>query len=135
MAPSSSRGRASPSERGGRRRSRMRGCRCSVALVDLVYPVPLGIVVGLFTGKQIGITGASLAGVGLRIASLPDGVRWTELYAMAVLCGIGFIHSECPWDCVLPTPATAPSVAAWISPGPSAGDDVAAEGAQRAGDA
>jgi Na+:H+ antiporter, NhaA family len=60
---------------------------------DLLHPVPLGIVVGLLVGKQIGTMAASGVAVGLGIASLPDGVRWSQLYGTTLLCGIGFTMS------------------------------------------
>jgi NhaA family Na+:H+ antiporter len=64
-----------------------------LSLADLVHPVPLGIVGGLVIGKQAGILGASGLAVRLGIASLPDGARWPELHATALLCGIGFTMS------------------------------------------
>ena len=64
-----------------------------LSLADLLHPVPLGIVVGLFAGKQIGIMGAAALAVVLGLAALPEGVRWPQLYAVALLCGIGFTMS------------------------------------------
>jgi NhaA family Na+:H+ antiporter len=64
-----------------------------LSLADLLHPVPLGIVVGLFAGKQIGIMAASALAVVLGLAALPEGVRWPQLYAVALLCGIGFTMS------------------------------------------
>ena len=64
-----------------------------LSLADLLHPVPLGIMLGLFVGKQSGIMAASLVAVKLGIASLPEGVRWGQLYGTAVLCGIGFTMS------------------------------------------
>ena len=64
-----------------------------LSLADLLHPVPLGIMLGLFVGKQSGIVAASLVAVGVGIASLPEGVRWAQLYGTAVLCGIGFTMS------------------------------------------
>jgi len=60
---------------------------------DLLHPVPLGIAAGLLVGKQVGVMGASGLAVGLRLAALPDGVRWLQLHIAAVLCGIGFTMS------------------------------------------
>ena len=56
-------------------------------------PVPLGIALGLFAGKQLGVTGASWLGVRLGLGRLPEGVTWRQLYGMAVLTGIGFTMS------------------------------------------
>jgi NhaA family Na+:H+ antiporter len=64
-----------------------------LSLADVLDPVPLGIVAGLFVGKQVGIIGACGLAVGLGIAVLPDGVRWPDLHATAILCGIGFTMS------------------------------------------
>jgi NhaA family Na+:H+ antiporter len=62
-------------------------------LSDLVAPVPLGVALGLFVGKQIGVFGATMLAVGLRLARLPDGVDWRQVYAVSCLAGIGFTMS------------------------------------------
>ena len=64
-----------------------------LSLDDLLHPVPLGIVAGLFLGKQIGIMLMSGLAVKSNLASLPAGVQWTHLYGVATLCGIGFTMS------------------------------------------
>ncbi len=64
-----------------------------LSLDDILHSVPLGIVVGLLLGKQIGIMLMSGLAVKLGLASLPDGVRWTHLHGVAALCGIGFTMS------------------------------------------
>ena len=51
------------------------------------------MILGLAIGKPLGITGAALAAVRLRLASLPDGVSWTALHGCAWLGGIGFTMS------------------------------------------
>jgi NhaA family Na+:H+ antiporter len=56
-------------------------------------PVSLGIVLGLFFGKQIGITAAAWLAVRSGLAIMPEGVRWSQVYGAAVLCGIGFTMS------------------------------------------
>jgi len=53
----------------------------------------LGAFLGLFLGKQLGIFGASWLAVKFRLAALPDKIRWHELYAITVICGIGFTIS------------------------------------------
>jgi NhaA family Na+:H+ antiporter len=55
--------------------------------------VTLGVVLGLVIGKPLGITGAALVAVKLRVATLPSGVNWTALHGCAWLGGIGFTMS------------------------------------------
>lgn len=64
-----------------------------LTLDSLLSPIPLGIAAGLFFGKQIGIFLTSWLAVTIRVAKLPEGVTWFQLYGMAVLCGIGFTMS------------------------------------------
>ena len=64
-----------------------------LSLADVLHPVPLGIVTGLFLGKQVGILAMSWLAVRLGIASPPEGVGWRQLYGTALLCGIGFTMS------------------------------------------
>lgn len=59
----------------------------------LLTPVPLGIVLGLFLGKQLGIMCTSWLAVRARIAVLPAGVSWAQIHGVSVLCGIGFTMS------------------------------------------
>ena len=63
------------------------------SLGTLLAPVPLGILTGLFLGKQIGIL--LFCGVVIRLgwARLPEGATWAGFYGVAVLCGIGFTMS------------------------------------------
>ncbi|MFA7332039.1 MAG: Na+/H+ antiporter NhaA [Candidatus Delongbacteria bacterium] len=63
------------------------------SLSQLGHPVPLGIVAGLFLGKQAGVWFFSFLAVRLGLAALPGGVTWRALYGVAVLCGIGFTMS------------------------------------------
>lgn len=55
--------------------------------------VALGIVLGLFIGKQIGITFFCWLAVKMKIAELPDGTNWKMIYGAALLGGIGFTMS------------------------------------------
>ena len=64
-----------------------------VALADLFQPLPLGIALGLFLGKQIGVMGATFAAVRLGWARLPGGASWSQFYGVALLTGIGFTMS------------------------------------------
>ncbi len=59
----------------------------------LLSPLPLGIAAGLFIGKQIGIFAAVRLSVALGIAARPRGATWLQIYAVALLCGIGFTMS------------------------------------------
>lgn len=64
-----------------------------VSAAQALHPVPLGIVAGLFLGKQFGVLAFSWLAVRLGIASRPDGIGWMPLYGTALLCGIGFTMS------------------------------------------
>ena len=60
---------------------------------SLLAPVPLGILLGLFVGKQIGVFVFSLASIKLGLASLPNNSNWVSFYAVGILTGIGFTMS------------------------------------------
>ncbi|ASV87531.1 na+/H+ antiporter NhaA [Ochrobactrum quorumnocens] len=55
--------------------------------------LPLGIMLGLFIGKQIGVFGAAWLAIKSGLAQKPMGASWAQLYGVAVLCGIGFTMS------------------------------------------
>ena len=59
----------------------------------LMLPVPLGIVLGLFFGKQIGVMVFSYISVKLNVAQMPDNSNWVSLYGVSILTGIGFTMS------------------------------------------
>jgi NhaA family Na+:H+ antiporter len=62
--------------------------------VSVVFDqVALGTVLGLFLGKQVGVMFFSWLSVKLGWASLPENTSWLALYAVAILCGIGFTMS------------------------------------------
>ncbi|MCE5191825.1 MAG: Na+/H+ antiporter NhaA [Actinomycetia bacterium] len=66
----------------------------SLDLPKLVLePVSLGIFCGLVLGKQIGITGSTWLSVKLKLAELPKGVTWRQIYGAGWLGGIGFTMS------------------------------------------
>lgn len=55
--------------------------------------VTLGIMLGLFVGKQLGVFLFSAAAIGLKLGRMPEAVGWWHLYGVAVLSGIGFTMS------------------------------------------
>ncbi len=60
---------------------------------DAFAPVPLGILLGLFLGKQIGVMLFTWMAVKLRIGKLPNDVSWSQIYGVAIICGVGFTMS------------------------------------------
>jgi NhaA family Na+:H+ antiporter len=64
-----------------------------ISLSTLTAPIPLGIIAGLFVGKQLGVFGAATAAIKLRIATYPVGVTSAQLYGIAILTGVGFTMS------------------------------------------
>lgn len=64
-----------------------------LSFADLLSPVPLGIALGLFFGKQIGVFLFSLVAVKLNLAKLPEGATWPMIYGVACLTGVGFTMS------------------------------------------
>jgi Na+:H+ antiporter, NhaA family len=63
------------------------------SLASLAAPLPLGIIAGLFVGKQVGVFGASIAALKLGIAEWPADASALQLYGVAILTGIGFTMS------------------------------------------
>jgi Na+:H+ antiporter, NhaA family len=59
----------------------------------LLSPLPMGIALGLFFGKQIGIFGVTWLLVKMRMATLPEGMNWLHLYGVSIVAGIGFTMS------------------------------------------
>jgi len=63
-------------------------------MVDgLISPLGLGIVVGLFAGKTIGVTLFSWFAVKIKLAKLPSGANWKHIIGVGMLAGIGFTMS------------------------------------------
>jgi NhaA family Na+:H+ antiporter len=65
----------------------------SLGVDQILAPLPLGIAAGLFFGKQIGIFGSVWLSVRFGIAGKLRGATWLQIYAVAMLCGIGFTMS------------------------------------------
>ncbi|NOY49502.1 MAG: Na+/H+ antiporter NhaA [Chlorobi bacterium] len=59
----------------------------------LLHPISLGIIAGLVLGKFLGVSLLSHVAVWLKIATLPEGVSWKQIYGVAFLAGIGFTMS------------------------------------------
>jgi len=64
-----------------------------LTFATLLNPVPLGIVLGLFFGKQFGVFVLSYLSIKLKIADKPSGSTWPAFYAVSILTGIGFTMS------------------------------------------
>ncbi len=59
----------------------------------LTSSVSIGIIAGLFLGKQLGIFAFAWLAVKVKLASLPEGVSWRKIYGAGILAGIGFTMS------------------------------------------
>ena len=64
-----------------------------LSLYTLLNPVPLGILCGLFFGKQIGVLLFSFVSIKLKFAEMPNNSSWLSLYGVSILTGIGFTMS------------------------------------------
>jgi NhaA family Na+:H+ antiporter len=60
---------------------------------QLLHGVPLGIALGLFIGKQLGVFGFCWLAIKIGFTPLPKDISWASLYGTAALCGIGFTMS------------------------------------------
>lgn len=65
----------------------------NMTMDQVFHGVPIGIALGLFIGKQVGIFGLCWLAIKLKLASLPRHMNWTSLYGTSLLCGIGFTMS------------------------------------------
>ncbi|SQD78972.1 Na+/H+ antiporter NhaA [Moritella yayanosii] len=73
-------------------------CYSSVSLTniqfsDMASVLPIGVALGLFIGKPLGIFSISWFAVRFKISTLPEGVNLKQVFAVSVLCGIGFTMS------------------------------------------
>ena len=64
-----------------------------ISVDEMTGSVPLGIMLGLFIGKQLGVFGFSWIAIKLGLAQLPQASSWMQLYGLSVLAGIGFTMS------------------------------------------
>lgn len=60
---------------------------------NLIDPIPLGIVVGLVVGKQVGVFGVAYVLLKLKWVRLPEELNLSMLWGLSMLCGIGFTMS------------------------------------------
>ena len=65
----------------------------NISLTEMLSPVPIGIMAGLFIGKQVGVLGFSWLAIRLKLASLPTDSNWMQFYGVCVLTGVGFTMS------------------------------------------
>ena len=64
-----------------------------VTAQSFIHSVPLGVAIGLVLGKTVGVFGLTWVAIKLRLASLPAGANWGQVFGVAILCGIGFTMS------------------------------------------
>ncbi len=69
------------------------GAHLSGGIGELAAPLPLAVAMGLVLGKQLGIFGTIWAACHFGIGRKPGDASWTQLWGMALLCGIGFTMS------------------------------------------
>jgi Na+:H+ antiporter, NhaA family len=81
-----------------------------LSLDKLLAPIPLGVALGLFLGKQLGIFSFTWLAVHLRLCQRPEGATWPQVYGVALLGGIGFTMSLFIGTLAFPAPAYAADV-------------------------
>jgi NhaA family Na+:H+ antiporter len=81
-----------------------------LSFAKLLESIPLGIALGLFLGKQVGILGFTWRAVRLGLCRKPVGATWSQIYGVAVLGGIGFTMSLFIGTLAFPDPAYASDV-------------------------
>jgi len=64
-----------------------------LSISSLMAPVPLGILCGLFFGKQIGVMLFSYVAIKFKFAEPPSKSNWLSIYGVSILTGIGFTMS------------------------------------------
>ena len=64
-----------------------------IGIQQMTHPVPIGIMLGLFFGKQIGIFSLCWLAIKMKLTTLPNKMNWMTLYGTSAICGIGFTMS------------------------------------------
>lgn len=59
----------------------------------ITQPIVIGVILGLLIGKPLGVTIFSYFAVKMKIASLPNGINWGQMFGVSIVCGIGFTMS------------------------------------------
>lgn len=65
----------------------------NASVESFTHSVPMGIAIGLLLGKTVGVFGLTWMAIKLRLAALPAGANWGQVFGVAILCGIGFTMS------------------------------------------
>ena len=65
----------------------------AITINDFLSPMCLGIIIGLFIGKQIGVYGACAVALRTKYFKLPTTFNKSDLYGVSLLCGVGFTMS------------------------------------------
>jgi NhaA family Na+:H+ antiporter len=81
-----------------------------VTLASLTSPIPLGIALGLFLGKPIGVYLFSRSAIALGLGARPEGASWIQLFGVSILAGIGFTMSLFIGMLAFPDPAYAADI-------------------------
>ncbi|MBT1066084.1 Na+/H+ antiporter NhaA [Bowmanella sp. Y26] len=64
-----------------------------MGMESIAHPVTLGVLLGLFVGKQVGVFGFCYVAIKLKLTKLPSDISMMQLYGTALLCGVGFTMS------------------------------------------
>lgn len=79
-----------------------------LTLDQLLAPLVVGVALGLFLGKQLGVMTAAWLATALKIGKRPTGATWLEVYGVALLCGVGFTMSLFIGALAFPGPIDSP---------------------------